>query len=50
LPPSSAGAQQVVVLVDGEPITELDVSQRTNSPMSMHKTPTRQEVLDEPHQ
>jgi peptidyl-prolyl cis-trans isomerase SurA len=44
----TAGAQQVVVLVDGEPITELDVSQRTKfTELSMHKTPTRQEVLDE---
>jgi peptidyl-prolyl cis-trans isomerase SurA len=44
----SAGAQQVVVLVDGEPITELDVAQRSKFiEMSTHKTPTRKEVLDE---
>jgi len=43
----SANAQQIVVLVDGEPITELDVMQRTKFiEMSTHKTPTRQEVLD----
>ncbi len=42
-----AGAQQVVVLVDGVPITELDIAQRTKFlEMSTHKTAARQEVLD----
>jgi peptidyl-prolyl cis-trans isomerase SurA len=42
-----AGAQQVVALVNGQPITELDVAQRTKfAEMSTHQTPTRQEVLD----
>jgi peptidyl-prolyl cis-trans isomerase SurA len=40
-------SQQVVALVDGVPITELDVSQRAKFiEMSTHKPPTRQEVLD----
>lgn len=44
---STAGAQQVVVLVDGIPITELDVTQRTKFiELSMHRTPTRKEVVD----
>jgi peptidyl-prolyl cis-trans isomerase SurA len=42
-----ASSQQVVALVDGEPITELDVAQRGKFiEMSTHKPPTRQEVLD----
>jgi peptidyl-prolyl cis-trans isomerase SurA len=45
---SIAGAQEeVVVLVDGEPITSLDLQQRTKfMEMSTHKTPTRQEAID----
>src|ERR1700678_4260410 len=44
---SVASSQQVVALVDGEPITELDVAQRGKFlEMSTHKPPTRQEVLD----
>lgn len=39
--------QEVVVLVDGEPITTLDLQQRTKFiEMSTHKQPTRQEALD----
>ena len=44
---SIAGAQQVAVLVDGVPITELDIAQRTKFiEMSTHKTPTRKEIID----
>ncbi len=45
--PSLAHAQQVVVLVDGEPITELDIEHRAKfMEMSTHKTPTHQEVIN----
>jgi peptidyl-prolyl cis-trans isomerase SurA len=41
-------AQQVVVLVDGEPITELDIAQRTKFiELSTHQAATRKVVLDE---
>jgi peptidyl-prolyl cis-trans isomerase SurA len=41
-------AQQVVVIVNGDPITALDIEQRTKlTQLSTHKTPARQEVLDE---
>jgi peptidyl-prolyl cis-trans isomerase SurA len=43
-----ATAQQVVVVVNGDPITALDIAQRTKlMQVSTHKTPTRQEVIDE---
>jgi peptidyl-prolyl cis-trans isomerase SurA len=43
-----ATAQQVVVLINGDPITAIDIAQRTKLiQVSAHKTPTRQEVLDE---
>ena len=43
-----ARAQQVVVIVNGEPITALDIEQRAKlDQLSTHKVPTRQEVLDE---
>src|SRR5436190_6372469 len=43
-----ARAQQVVVIVNGEPITALDIEQRTKlNQLSTHKTPARQEILDE---
>jgi peptidyl-prolyl cis-trans isomerase SurA len=43
-----AAAQQVVVRVNGEPITAIDIAQRTKLiQISTHKTATRQEVLDE---
>jgi len=46
--PSAARAQQVVVIVNGEPITALDIEQRAKLiQLSSHKAPTRQEVLDE---
>ncbi len=45
--PSIARAQQVVALVDGEPITTLDIEHRTKFiQMSTNKPPPRQEVLD----
>jgi peptidyl-prolyl cis-trans isomerase SurA len=45
---SSAAAQQVVVRVNGDPVTEIDIAQRTKLiQISTHKTATRQEVLDE---
>ena len=48
IPATSAGAQQIVVIVNGEPITALDVDQRSKlSQLSTHKVPARQEVLDE---
>ena len=44
----AAHAQQVVVLVDGMPITALDLDHRSKFiEMSTHKAPTRQEVLDD---
>jgi peptidyl-prolyl cis-trans isomerase SurA len=44
---SAARAQEVVLLVDGEPITALDIEQRAKFiAMSTHKVPTRQEVID----
>jgi peptidyl-prolyl cis-trans isomerase SurA len=43
-----ARAQQVVVIVNGEPITALDIEQRSKlAELSTHKAPARQEVLDE---
>lgn len=45
--PSTAAAQ-VVVLVNGDPITAMDIEQRSKLiQISTHKAPTRQEVLDE---
>lgn len=45
--PSLARAQQVVVLVDGQPITELDIEHRAKFiEMSTRKAPTRQEVIN----
>jgi peptidyl-prolyl cis-trans isomerase SurA len=44
---TAACAQQVVLMVDGQPITALDIEQRSKFMiMSTHKTPTRQEVID----
>lgn len=46
--PTTGHAQQVVVMVDGEPITALDIEHRTKF-MTMsngNKVPTRQEVID----
>jgi peptidyl-prolyl cis-trans isomerase SurA len=45
---SACLAQNVVVIVNGEPITALDIDQRSKlDTLSTHKTPSRQEVLDE---
>jgi peptidyl-prolyl cis-trans isomerase SurA len=45
---TAASAQQIVVIVNGEPITALDIEQRIKlNQLSTHKTPVRQEVLDE---
>jgi peptidyl-prolyl cis-trans isomerase SurA len=42
-----ARAQEVVVLVDGQPITQLDITRRAKfMEMSTHKVPARQEVID----
>src|SRR5262245_30761045 len=47
-PTTIAFAQQVVVIVNGEPITALDIEQRSKlTQLSIHKAPARQEVLDE---
>jgi len=41
-------AQQVVVIVNGEPITALDIEQRSKLiQLSTHKAPPRQDVIDE---
>jgi peptidyl-prolyl cis-trans isomerase SurA len=46
--PAPAYAQQVVALVNGEPITALDVTQRAKLiEISTRKAPTRQEALEE---
>ncbi len=48
LPATPAQAQQIVLLVNGEPITALDIEQRSKlTQLSTHKVPPRQEVLDE---
>src|SRR5580700_8913807 len=44
---SLARAQQVIVLVDGQPITALDIDHRAKFiEMSTRKVPTRQEVIN----
>jgi peptidyl-prolyl cis-trans isomerase SurA len=46
--PSGVNAQTVVVFVNGEPITSLDVDQRIKLiEVSTHKAPSRQEALNE---
>ena len=45
---ATARAQEVVLLVDGVPITSLDIDQRAKfMEMSTHKPPARQETIDE---
>jgi peptidyl-prolyl cis-trans isomerase SurA len=45
--PAAAHAQTVAVMVSGEPITTLDIEQRTKFvQMSTQKVPTRQEVIN----
>jgi peptidyl-prolyl cis-trans isomerase SurA len=44
----TAKAQQVIVVVNGEPITAFDIEQRSKfNQLSTHKVPPRQEVIDE---
>jgi peptidyl-prolyl cis-trans isomerase SurA len=46
--PSRAPAQYVVLIVNGEVITDYDIEQRTKfNTLSTHKTPARQEVIEE---
>jgi peptidyl-prolyl cis-trans isomerase SurA len=46
--PAPAAAQQVVAIVNGDPITAIDIAQRTKLiQLSTHKVPSRQEALDE---
>jgi peptidyl-prolyl cis-trans isomerase SurA len=46
--PGSAVAQQVTVVVGGEPITSYDIDQRSRFlELTAHKQPPRQEVVDE---
>src|SRR6202795_2455673 len=45
--PAVGRAQEVVVLVDGEPVTALDIEQRAKFiQMSTQKAPSRKDVLD----
>jgi len=45
---AGARAQNVAAFVNGEPITQLDIEQRTKLiEASTHKAPSRQEILDE---
>jgi peptidyl-prolyl cis-trans isomerase SurA len=45
---SELRAQAVVVMVNGEPITDFDIEQRSKlAELSEHKTPPRQQVIDE---
>jgi peptidyl-prolyl cis-trans isomerase SurA len=45
---SSAANAQVAAIVDGQPITELDIQQRVKfHEMATHKTPSRQDMIDE---
>jgi peptidyl-prolyl cis-trans isomerase SurA len=45
---TTASAQQIVVVVNGDPITALDIEQRSKlMQLSGQKSPTRQQVLDE---
>ena len=47
-PPPAAGGGQVVALVNGDPITALDVVQRMRlSELMMHKAQSRQDALEE---
>jgi peptidyl-prolyl cis-trans isomerase SurA len=45
--PAARAQEEVIVLVDGEPITSLDIQQRAKFiELSNHKAPTRQEAID----
>ena len=46
--PSPARAQNIVVMVNGDPITDFDIEQRTKlDQLSTQRTPSRQEVINE---
>lgn len=46
--PSPADAQTVVVMVNGEPVTDLDIASRSKFDfVSSHKQPSRQDVINE---
>ncbi len=46
--PQAAQSQQVVVVVNGDPISSLDIEQRSKlDQLYLHKAPPRQEVLEE---
>ncbi|MBH5396800.1 peptidylprolyl isomerase [Bradyrhizobium sp. CNPSo 4010] len=46
--PSPSRAQNIVVMVNGDPITDFDIEQRTKlDQLSTQKTPSRQEVINE---
>jgi len=46
--PTSSPAQTVVVMVNGDPITDFDIEQRSKlNALTSHKTPARQEVINE---
>jgi peptidyl-prolyl cis-trans isomerase SurA len=48
VPATTARAQQVVVIVNGDPVTALDIEQRIKLiQLSTHKAPARPEVIDE---
>jgi peptidyl-prolyl cis-trans isomerase SurA len=48
VPATMAYAQQVVVIVNGDPITALDIEQRSKlTQLSTHKAPARQDVIEE---
>ena len=48
VPATMAHAQQVVVIVNGDPITALDIEQRSKLiQLSTHKAPARQQVIEE---
>ncbi|WP_025035844.1 SurA N-terminal domain-containing protein [Bradyrhizobium sp. DOA9] len=46
--PSPSRAQNIVVMVNGDPITDFDIEQRTKlDQLSTQKTPSRQQVINE---
>ena len=46
--PRAAQSQQVVVVVNGDPVTALDIEQRSKlNHLSTHKVPSRQDVIEE---
>src|SRR5262245_56094877 len=46
--PTGAHAQQVVLVVNGDPITDYDIAQRTRFlQLATGKVPSRKEVIDE---